>query len=53
MNLKEVFLKSKEIIPQINYIRQIEEDKFLAADDTLRYILIASGEELKIIEEAS
>ena len=53
MNLKEVFWKSKEIIPQINYIKELEENKFLAADDRLRYILISDGEELKIIEEAS
>jgi len=54
MNMREVFWKSKEIIPQINYIRQLKEDKFIAVDEKkLSYILIASGDDLEIIEEAS
>jgi len=57
MNLREVFWKSKEIIPGINYIRQIEENKFLALSnnetENTGYILLATQDEIKIINEAS
>ena len=54
MDIKTVFWKSKEIIPQINYIRQLEENKFIAVDEKkLSYILITIQDEIKIIKEAS
>ena len=54
MDLKEVFWKSKEIIPQINYIKELEENKFFATDDkSIGYIILATENQLKIIEEAS